>query len=118
MHLAEIRRCLPVGPGYGPLKRYLHPGNVTIVTVVNLRGNTADRCVGKAYDAKQQTGLVVKIEIYRKLPRISALEHTDLAIIHGGRGDSPLRKGLLELRRKREHRIELDAFQISSGQRQ
>src|SRR6266487_840735 len=49
LHLSQLNSCLPVRPGRGPAERHLDAGDLAIIRVVNLRGNTADRRVGKAH---------------------------------------------------------------------
>src|SRR6266581_2576036 len=48
LHLAQLDRRSAVGPGDNPAERYLDTGDSTVIRIVDLCGNHADRRVDKA----------------------------------------------------------------------
>src|SRR5262249_8653641 len=113
--LTEFGSGLTVCPSHDPFVRHLHAGDISIITVVDLCGNTPDGRVYKAYDSHQQTGLV-KIEIDRRLARIRSSKNGHFLVIDRGGADLPLRKCRFDLHWESDERIDLGALEISSAE--
>src|SRR2546427_367988 len=115
LYLGQFRSGLSVCPGRGPFEGYLDAGDVAVIRIVDLRGDTADRSIHEAHQANQKTGLI-EIQIHGGLPRVRPLEHLDVTIIDGSRSHPPLIERLFKLRGKQQHRFNLRALQIPSAQ--
>src|SRR5438105_2996460 len=108
LYLGQFRGGLPIRPGRGPFEGDLHTGDITVIRVVDLRGDAADRSIDEAHQANQKAGLI-EIQIHGRLPRVRSLKHLDVTIIDGSRSDSPLIECWFESCRKQHHRLELRA---------
>jgi hypothetical protein len=106
LRFAELRRvdrgiCLDVGqlcgipavqPKEGDLEREFDSAEVTIIGVVDLRGNASDRRIGEADHPRQKSRLHVEVKRCKKASGAASLEHLVVLIADAlGRADGASR---------------------------
>src|SRR5437667_3157979 len=68
LHVGEFHDGLAVGPGHNRAERQLHSGDLTIIGIVNLNGNRADRGVAVAQLSDEKSLSLSKNNLIRERP--------------------------------------------------